>query len=507
MSDYPGADGNGLTLEEVFKVRPGVGLTFDDLLILPRFVETPPAHRSVSLKMAIAPGLEVNPIISSPMDMVTEWRMASQMAMNGCLGVLHMNLGPEEMVRQVRKVKRFQMGFIWDPLCRKPDDPVDEARRVKQDYGFSTIVVTEDGTPNSKFLGIVTRSCVDLVEPHTALRSLADYMLTATDLEKRGLIQSRKEVSSLDDAKSFFREDPQLTKLPILNEDGTVYALVNRNNLALDSNYPDMLVDDNRQLRVAAAVSTHAEDDERVRMVLEAGVDAIVIDSSQGGTGYAVDRITKLRWLSSDIPIIAGNVVTPAQAKPLIEAGANIVRVGMGSGSICITQGQYGLGRAQGSAVYSNPGCIADGGIRDTGDMLKALALGASFVMAGSFLAGCDESPGEIVEYKGRRWKPYRGMGSAGAMRDRGAVRYGGKRGYNPREVVVQGIEGHVPACGPLDDRLAETFAALRGALSQLGCTSISELHNFVRNGNIRFELRSEAAKREGSTHTVSVLG
>lgn len=505
MSDYPGADGNGLTLEELFRVRPGVGLTYDDIIILPRYVGLPTGAKLVDLKMELAPGLVLNPLVSSPMDTVTEWRMAVQMAMNGCLGVLHMNLSPEEAAEQVRKVKRFQMGFIWDPLCRRPDHTVEEARRVKDEFGFSTILITEDGTPKSKFLGLVTKSSIDIRSDSKTY--LSAVMLKAEELQEWGWIATKKSVMTLSDARELFRRDSRLTKLPILGHDGCVTALVNRKNLAKNADYPDMLVDDNQQLRVAAAVSTHPEDDNRMRMLLDAEVDAIVIDSSQGGTGYAVDRIKKLRWLSTNIPIIAGNVVTPAQAKPLIEAGANIVRVGMGSGSICITQGQYGLGRAQGSAVYYNPGCIADGGIRHTADMLKALALGASFVMAGSFLAGCNESPGEIVEYQGRRWKPYRGMGSAGAMRDRGAVRYGGKSGYNPREIVVQGIEGHVPACGPLDDRLAETFSALRGAISQLGCGSVSELHRAVRKGDIRFELRSEAAKREGSTHTVSVLG
>lgn len=503
MTHSLGSDGNGLTLAELFRARPGVSLTFDDLIILPRFVEEPPGR--VDLKTPLAPGLLMNPLVSSPMDTVTEWETAVHMALMGCLGVLHVNLTPEEAAEQVRKVKRFQMGFIFDPLCRRPDHSVADARQVKEEHGFSTIVVTEDGTARSRFLGLVTRSCVDLEED--GRKPLGEAMLSSESLRRFGWLKTTEEITDLDAALGAFRKDPRLTKLPIVTTDGRIHALVNRNNLAKNARYPDMLADENRQLRVFAAVSTHPEDDERVRLLLDAGADGFVIDSSQGGTGHAVRRLRQIAALAPEVPIVAGNIVTPNQAMELVHE-ACAFRVGMGSGSICITQGQYGLGRAQGSAIRhsSGPVLIADGGIRDPGDMIKALALGASFVMLGRYLAGCDETPSETVYHKGRRYKLYRGMGSPGAMRARGAVRYGGRRGYNPREIVAQGVEGLVPASGPLVERLAEALAAIRGALSQLGCASLRELHDEVRAGRIRFELRSEAARREGAVHDLEPL-
>jgi IMP dehydrogenase len=484
---------DGLTRDALFLARPGIGLTYDDIIVLPRYVEEPPAR--VDLKVELAPGLTLNPIISSPMDTVTEWRMAAQMALNGCLGVLHMNLDVEEMYRQVRKVKRFQMGFIWDPVCLPSGARVRHARDVKKLHGFSTIPITEGEGGKGKFLGLITKNCVDL-EPDGD-RPLIELMIPPHML----VTPQRGDVPTLEEAKRLFRQHPGVSKLPILDEGGGLSAMVNRKNVVESERYPDMLTDENQQLRVAAAVSTHPEDDARAARLLEAEVDAIVIDSSQGGTGYAVRRIRGIRTQAPDIPIVAGNVVTPGQAKPLIEAGACALRVGMGSGSICITQGQYGLGRAQGSAVRNVAGCIADGGIRTSGDMLKALALGARFVMVGSFIAGCDETPSDLVETEGRRYRLYRGMGSVGAMRDRSAMRYGGSAGNEVKRIVAQGVEGLVPAIGPLDERLGEALDGLRGALGQLGCASVPDLHAKVEAGEIRFELRSDAARREGAVH------
>jgi IMP dehydrogenase len=401
------------------------------------------------------------------------------------------------MCRQVRKVKRFQMGFIWDPVCLPKDARVKHAREVKRQHGFSTIPITEAENGEGKFLGLVLKNCIDLETDEE--RPLVELMLPPTEL----LTSTRAEVSTLDDAKQRFRLHPGMSKLPVLDEDGSLHALIDRKSVVVSDRYPQTLLDGNRQLRVAAAVSTHPEDDERVRRLLDDDVDAIVIDSSQGGTGFAIARITQIRSHCPHLPIIAGNVVSPRQADPLLDAGANVLRVGMGSGSICITQGQYGLGRAQASAVRSVRGCIADGGIRNSGDMLKALALGARAVMVGGYIAGCDETPSALVEIGGRRYREYRGMGSVAAMQARGATRYGGTSGNknSAAHIVAQGVEGLVPAIGPLDDRLSEALAGIRGAMAQLGCGTIDDLHRLVDAGEIRFELRSEAAKREGAVH------
>src|SRR5687768_10517103 len=277
---HSGAD--GLPLAALFQLNVGRSLTFDDLIILPRYVEEPPAE--VDLTTCIGKAFSLGPIISSPMDRVTEWRTAVRMALNGCIGVLHINLSPDEAAKQVRKVKRFQMGFIYEPLCGRPTDTVADARAVKLDHGFSTVLVTENGLPTSRLLGIVTRTCIDFETD--ASRPLREVMIPREKLAAR----ESKEVPTLEHVRRVFRSDPSLAKLPVLNADGSVHALVIRRDVAV-SEYPDAAVDCNNQLRVAAAVTTHPEDDERVRMLLEAGCDLIAIDSSQGGTGFAVARI------------------------------------------------------------------------------------------------------------------------------------------------------------------------------------------------------------------------
>ncbi len=488
-------DADGMPLDRLFRQNAGRSLTFDDLIILPRYVETPPGD--VSLATSIGQGLVLGPIVSSPMDRVTEWRTAVRMALNGCIGVLHINLSPEEAADQVRKVKRFQMGFIYDPLCRRPDDTVADARAVKQEHGFSTVLVTVDGKPSSPLLGIVTRTCIDFETDLS--RPLRQVMIPREKLT----VRQASDVPTLEDVRNVFRSDPSLAKLPVLDERGNVHALVIRQDVAAGE-HPDASVDGNRQLRVAAAVTTHPEDDDRVRILLDAGCDMLVIDSSQGGTGYAVGRIRQIRKLAPGVPIIAGNVVSPAQAAPLIEAGADALRIGMGPGSICITQEQYGLGRGQCKAIRDASAVavptLADGGIRNIGDMVKALACGASFVMVGRYIAGCDETPSPLIEDNGRKYKLYRGMGSLGAMQARGALRY--KEGKSVGAIVAQGVDDkRVPAVGPLDRRLAEAMAGIRGALRQLGCGSVAELHREVRAGRIRFELRTEAARIEGGVH------
>lgn len=500
MEPGSNASRDGLPLDALFADNVGRSLTFDDLIILPRYVEEPPPE--VDLHTGIGPNLRLGPIISSPMDRVTEWRTAVRMALNGCIGVLHINLSPSEAADQVRKVKRFQMGFIYEPLCRRPDHHVAEARAVKHDHGFSTVLVTEDGRATSRLLGMVTRSCIDF-ETDPA-RPLREVMIPRDKLAAR----EAREVPTLEAVRRVFRSDPSLAKLPVLNADGSVHALVIRRDVA-DGEFPDAAVDGNKQLRVSAAVTTHQEDDERVRLLLDAGCDLMVIDSSQGGTGYAVKRIRQIRGLHPEIPIVAGNVISPSQARPLLEAGANALRIGMGPGSICITQEQYGLGRGQSRAIYDASHVpvptIADGGIRHIGDMVKALACGASFVMVGRYIAGCDETPSPLIEDNGRKYKLYRGMGSLGAMQARGALRY--KDGGAKAPIVAQGVDDHrVPAIGPLDRRLGEAIAGIKGALRQLGCGSIADLHRAVMLGEIRFELRTEAARVEGGVHDLEPL-
>ncbi|MEK9152645.1 MAG: IMP dehydrogenase [Patescibacteria group bacterium] len=499
---FPNA-ADGLTAEAIFATA--TDHTFDDFNILPPPIGRP---RNLDLSSQLARGFKINlPIVSSPMDTVTESRTAIHMALNGGIGILHFNLAPDEAAAQVREVKRYQMGFIFDPCCRKPSQPISEVARVKMTRGFSTILITEDGTPGSKLLGMVTRSDVDLEE--NPQKPLGEVMTKLQDLQ----VFSKKEVPTLASARDHFRQKRKLNKVPILNEDGTVFALITHDDV-VKSAYPIPLVNDNAQLRVGAAISTFERDRARTRLLVEAGVDILVIDAAQGASGFAVDQIQAVKTAHPGIPVVAGNVVTPAQAKMLVEAGADALRVGMGSGSICITREHLGIGRPQASAIFHVANyarhlkqpipVIADGGIRRPADIIKALAFGASTVMVGKYVAGCDEAPGEVGwNDKHQRVKRYRGMGSISAQRDGGARRYG-DASLNNSVLVPQGEDAGVAPTGSLDKLLVETAAALRkGLLDDLGVESIAGLHQAVDAGTLRFTLQSTSGKVEGGAHDV----
>lgn len=490
---------NGLTADQLF--NGGQGLTFDDVVLPPPFAAAP---AQITLNTKLARDFEVRlPIVSSPMDTVTEWETALHMALHGGIGIIHMNLPALDAVAQVRRVKRAQMGIVTDPLCGRPSDPVSLIDEVKTQHGFSTILVTENGESSGLLLGMVTKGHAALAERRDA--PLRDVMIPL-DL----LVTCRaSDVPSLREARRVLKNHPHANKIPLLTEDGRVAGLVTREDVVKAARYLSALTDENGQLRVGAAVSTHERDDERVRLLLEAGVDVLVIDSAQGATEYAQRRIRQIRALRRDIPIIAGNVVRADAAKPLLDAGATGLRVGMGSGSICTTQSVLGLGRAQLSAVYevacfaSAQGIpiIADGGVREHGDIVKALACGASAVMVGRLLAGCDETPGEGMRVGDRLYKRYRGMGSPSAIREGGRFRYTDDRLTAP--MVAQGVEALVPAQGSLDRFLPELTSTLRQALEYCGCASIDELHAKMRSGELLFELRSAAARQEGRPHDV----
>lgn len=500
-NDMLNQDGNGLTSAEVF--GRGTGVTFDDLILLPSFSDV--SGDGIRLNQELAPGLVLSlPLISSPMDTVTEWKTATYMALHGGLGIIHFNLNPEEAAAHIKRVKRFRMGFIFNPECRSPRHPVSEVARVKETLGFSTILITDNGEQNGRLLGMVMKGNVALERDKSA--PLGSVMIPRGELETR----LASEVSDLTTAREILRQRPSISKLPLLNSDGSVYALITREDVAKSEKYPAELLDENEQLRVGAAVSTHEQDRGRVDLLLEAGVDLLVIDSAQGATQFAMQLIKYIRQRSKTIPIIAGNVVTPKQAEPLIEAGANGLRVGMGSGSICTTQDKVGVGRAQLSAVYhtslmaKNKGVpvVADGGIRTTADIIKAFACGASFVMVGRYIAGADETPSETTQDQyGRSTKRYRGMGSTGAIRAGGSRRYGHE--VNMTAMVVQGVEGVVPAQGSLDKLLPETAAAIKKGLEYCGCASINDLHQMAVDGRVRFELQSAAARAEGHPHDI----
>lgn len=506
MTPLPTTQGNGLSAAELF--AGGTGITFDDVILLPPFTDSQAVGDGIRLDTDLARGFPLHlPIVSSPMDTVTEWQTAVHLALHGGLGFIHFNCPPVTAAEHVRRVKRFQMGIIYDPLCRPPDTPISEISRIKQDRGFSTILVTEDGTPKGKFLGMVTKGHVVLEPDQT--RSLRDVMITRAELR----VATPNDVRDTATARAFLRYHPAASKVPVLNEDGSVYALVTRDDVVKIGQYPHALLDDNQQLRVGAAVSTRTEDLRRIEALIDAGVDVLVIDSAQGGTPFAVTRLQEIKARKPELPVIAGNVVTPEQAEPLLEAGADALRVGMGSGSICTTQTVLRIGRAQLTAVHHvaqfadqrGIPVIADGGIRNSGDMLLALACGASTVMVGRLIAGCEETPGEeTLDVEGRRRKRYRGMGSPSAIREGGRHRYGDES--RTRLIVAQGIEADVQPQGSLDRFLPELAAALGKGMEYLGCATLLDLHRRVQEGAVRFELQSPAARQEGRPHDVFSL-
>lgn len=481
----------------------GRGLTFDNVIILPAF-NPGVSSETICLRTQLARDFWLNlPLVSSPMDTVTEWEVAAIMALHGGIGVIHMNLPVASQVKQVRRVKRLQMGIVRDPECCRPDDPISRVYDTKRRAGFSTLLVTEDGTPGTRLLGMITGG-------HAALAKDVSRPVRDEWIPRDLLVTLPEEkVKNLEEARHALKQNPHAPKLPIVRRDGSVAGLVTRKDVMKMQEHPLALVNANGQLKVGAAVSTHSNDVQRVHDLIDAGVDVLLIDSSQGSSVYAVERIRQIRAMNADIPIIAGNVVTSAQAEPLVQAGATGLRVGMGSGSICTTQEKTGVGRPQLAAVYSVARfgkdlavpVIADGGVRASDDIAKALTAGASTVMVGRLVAGCTETPAEEIEVGGRRWKRYRGMGSRDALLAGGALRYG--QNLNIDQLVEQGVSGLVPVEGSLSRLLPRVLAAIGKFLENVGCDSIATLHRHADAGSIRMEERSSEAIREGRPHDI----
>lgn len=378
MAEYQ----DGVALSDLIGPNDLSGTSYDDLLLLPGHVTFDRSEADLTVRFTRNIELRV-PIVSSPMDTVTDSKMAIAMALMGGIGVIHSNMTPERQAAEVRRTKRFRNGFITDPICLPPTATVADAQRQAR-QGFRSIPVTDSGTPGGMLLGILTRRDIESV-PDSAVEStpVSEAMSVKLVTGKAG--------TTLEEARAMLRSST-VSKLPIVDEDGRLVALVTRKDIRNTRQYPLATMDGNSQLRVAAAISTHPEDRERAIVLAQAGVDVIVIDSSHG---CSVHQIATLQWLKQTYPsvdVVAGNVSTRAGAVTLAEYGADAIKVGMGVGSICTTQKVCAVGRAQASAVCAASSVvrvpvIADGGIRGSGDILKALALGASSVMVGGLLA------------------------------------------------------------------------------------------------------------------------
>lgn len=486
---------DGLDAETLFAA--GIGLTFDDIIILPGYIDFP--SNDVRLETHLTRNIRIKrPLVSSPMDTVTEAAMAITLALLGGIGILHYNNTVAEQVGMVRKVKRYENGFITDPVALSPAHLIRHVDEIKQHHGFSGIPITEDGTLETKLVGIVTNRDTDFEKDRE--RPLREVMSTQLVTAPKGI--------TLSEANRILRSSKK-GKLPVVDENGRLVALLARRDLLKNLNFPDSSKDAGKQLLCGAAISTRDEDRERADALAEAGVNVLVVDAAQGHSIYQQRMLAYIKSRYPHIDCIAGNVVTHQQAETLIHSGADALRVGMGPGSICITQNMMAVGRSQATAVFRTAAfargygvpVIADGGINGIGPMAKALALGANAVMVGNLLAGTQEAPGEYFYENGVRVKRYRGMASLEAMEGGGAKRY--LADAKDAVKVPQGVSGTVVDKGSLVDYLPYLMKGLQQAFQDMGYPDIPSLHAALWEGRLRMERRTPNATVEGSVHSL----
>jgi IMP dehydrogenase len=467
------------------------GLTFDDVLLVPRKSEVLPRETDVSV--SLSPSVKLNiPIISAGMDTVTESALAIALAREGGVGVIHKNMSIEQQAEEVDRVKRSESGVITNPFSLTPEHRVYEAEELMSKYRISGVPIVDK---KGKLVGIIT---------NRDLRFIRDYSTPIGEVMTRENLVTAPVGTTLQEAEHILQQH-KIEKLPLVDENFILKGLITIKDIEKAIQFPNAAKDAQGRLLAGAAVGVSKDTFERVAALVEAGVDLLVVDSAHGHHINVIETVRKLRAKYPDLTIVAGNVATGEGTLDLIKAGASVVKVGIGPGSICTTRIVAGIGVPQITAVYDcatvarqyNVPIIADGGIKYSGDIVKALAAGASAVMLGSLLAGTEESPGESEIFQGRRYKTYRGMGSLGAMKEGSGDRYFQEEA---NKLVPEGIEGRVPYKGPLRDTVYQLMGGLRAGMGYCGARNIRELQN-----DTQFIRITNAGLRESHPHTVQI--
>ena len=467
-----------------------IGLTFDDILLVPRESDVLPAD--INLETKLTKNIKLNiPLMSAAMDTVTESHLAIAMAREGGIGIIHKNMSIENQAVEVDKVKRSENGVIVDPFHLEPDNTLQDADKLMGKYKISGVPITVNG----KLVGILT---------NRDLRFEEDFSKKIKDVMTKDNLITAPEGTTLSEAQEILRYH-KIEKLPIVDKNYMLKGLITIKDIEKAVRYPRSARDDSGRLLVGAAIGATKDVLERCRALVDAHVDVVGLDSAHGHSQNIINTVKKIKNAFPDLPVIAGNIATGEAAKALIEAGADAVKVGMGPGSICTTRVVAGMGVPQITAIcdacevadkYGIP-VIADGGIKYSGDVTKAIAVGANVVMIGSLFAGCEESPGEEEIYLGRRFKVYRGMGSIGAMNEGSRDRYFQE---GNKKLVPEGVEGRVPYKGPLADTIYQLLGGLRSGMGYCGAPDIETLQR-----ESQFVRITGAGLKESHPHDISI--
>ncbi|AFL97621.1 IMP dehydrogenase [Ornithobacterium rhinotracheale] len=470
------------------------GYTFDDLLLVPAYSNTLPSQ--VDLTTQLTQKIQLNiPIVSAAMDTVSEAKLAIALAREGGLAFIHKNMTIEQQAKEIDMVKRSENGMIANPITLHPDQTLEDAENLMRTYRISGLpVIKEDRT----LIGILT---------NRDIRYQTDMSQKVTDVMTKAPLVTSDINTSLDDAKEILLKN-RIEKLPIVDKDNKLIGLITIKDIDNLTEFPNACKDETGRLRVGAGVGVGADTLERVQALVDAGVDIIALDSAHGHSQGVISKIQEVRNAFPDLDIVGGNIVTAEAAKALIEAGANALKVGVGPGSICTTRVVAGVGVPQLSAVYDvyeyakskGIGVIADGGIKLSGDIVKAIACGASCVMLGSLFAGTEEAPGEEIIYQGRKFKTYQGMGSLAAMKRGSKDRYFQSEAKDAKKLVPEGIEGRVPYKGALKEVIYQLCGGLRAGMGYCGTQTIKEL-----NENAKLVKITNAGLQESHPHDIVI--